>query len=60
MATDKLSDVGLRLSPPVSSEGSDSGLAMMSPLESDFSAAVFGQLTSDLQDMLKLGSSKGR
>lgn len=50
---------GVTCSPPVSSAGSDSGIAMMSPLEADFSTAVFGQLTSDLQQMLGIGSSNG-
>ena len=50
---------GFQSSPTGSSQGSDSGLAMMSPMESDFSSSVFSQLTSDLQQMLGVGASKG-
>ena len=51
---------GLHSSPAGSSQGSDSGLAMMSPMEADFSSSVFSQLTSDLQQMLGVGATKGK
>ena len=51
---------GLQSSPTGSSQGSDSGLAMMSPMEADFSSSVFSHLTSDLQQMLGVGSTKGK
>ena len=51
---------GLHSSPAGSSQGSDSGLAMMSPMETDFSSLVFSQLTSDLQQMLGVGATKGK
>ena len=53
-------DEGLHSSPAGSSQGSDSGLAMMSPMEADFSSSVFSQLTSDLQQMLGVGATKGK
>ena len=53
-------DEGLHSSPAGSSQGSDSGLAMMSPMEADFSSSVFSQLTSDLQQMLGVGETKGK
>ena len=52
-------DRGLQSSPPVSSDGSDSSLVLSSPVDSNFSMAVFGQLTPDLRHMLRVGASKG-